>query len=77
METHLGSRHRDTVERIFGHPPSHNIEWREVASLLEAIGSRRGTRRPCPIRARGIAATGSGANRRNLTLPPPELKART
>ncbi len=39
METHLSSRHRDTVERIFGHPPGHNIEWREVVSLLETIGS--------------------------------------
>lgn len=39
MQTHLSSRHRDTVERIFSHPPSRNIEWREVVSLLETIGS--------------------------------------
>jgi hypothetical protein len=39
METHLSGRHRDTVERIFSHPPSHNIEWREVVSLLETIGN--------------------------------------
>ncbi len=39
MEAHLSSRHRDTVERIFSQPPSRNIEWREVVSLLEAIGS--------------------------------------
>lgn len=39
METHLSGRHRDTLERIFSHAPSHNIEWREVVSLLEAIGS--------------------------------------
>jgi hypothetical protein len=37
MEAHLSSRHRDTVERIFSHPPSRNIEWREVVSLLETI----------------------------------------
>ncbi len=39
MEAHLSSRHRDTVERIFSHPPSRNIEWHEVVSLLEAIGT--------------------------------------
>ena len=39
MQTHLSSRHRDTVERIFSHPPNRNIEWREVVSLLETIGS--------------------------------------
>jgi hypothetical protein len=39
MQEHLSSRHRDTVERIFSQPPSSNIEWREVVSLLEAIGT--------------------------------------
>ncbi len=39
MEAHLSGRHRDTVEKIFSEPPSRNIEWREVVSLLEAIGS--------------------------------------
>ena len=39
MEAHLSNRHRDTVERIFSRPPSHNIEWREVVSLLEAVGT--------------------------------------
>jgi len=39
MEAHLSNRHRDTVERIFSQPPSRNIEWREVVSLLEAIGT--------------------------------------
>jgi hypothetical protein len=37
MEAHLSSHHRDTVERIFSHPPNRNIEWREVISLLETI----------------------------------------
>jgi hypothetical protein len=36
---HLDSRHRDTVRQIFEHPASHNIEWRAVMSLLEAIGT--------------------------------------
>ncbi len=37
MTTDLNHRHRDTVEKIFRHP-SGNVEWREVLSLLEAVG---------------------------------------
>jgi hypothetical protein len=37
--TDLNSDHRDTLERIFGHPSSSNIEWRQVLSLLEALGA--------------------------------------
>jgi hypothetical protein len=36
---HLDSRHRDTLRQIFEHPTSHNIEWRAVVSLLEAVGT--------------------------------------
>lgn len=39
MEAHLNNHHRDTVEKIFGHPTSRNIEWRQVLSLLETIGT--------------------------------------
>ncbi|MGB0093531.1 MAG: hypothetical protein WBP81_13510 [Solirubrobacteraceae bacterium] len=39
MEAHLSNRHRDTVDRIFSQPPSHNIQWREVVSLLETVGT--------------------------------------
>jgi hypothetical protein len=39
VEAHLGSHHRDTVKRIFARPTSHNIEWHEVVSLLDAIGT--------------------------------------
>jgi hypothetical protein len=35
----LNNHHRDTLEQIFSHPSSGNIEWRHVLSLLEAIGS--------------------------------------
>jgi len=35
----LDGRHRDTLRRIFEHPTSHNVEWREVVSLLEAVGT--------------------------------------
>ena len=34
----LDHRHRDTLRQIFQHPASHNIEWRAVMSLLEAVG---------------------------------------
>jgi hypothetical protein len=39
MSEHLSSRHRDTVERIFSQPQSGNIAWREVLSLLDALGT--------------------------------------
>jgi hypothetical protein len=38
MTPHLTSHHRRTVEEIFAHPTSGNIEWRQVESLLAAIG---------------------------------------
>lgn len=41
---HLSNHHRDTLRKIFEHPASHNIEWKDVVSLLEATGtvSQRG-----------------------------------
>lgn len=36
---HLDHRHRDTLRKLFEHPPSHNVEWREVVSLLKAVGT--------------------------------------
>lgn len=39
MEPHLNNHHRDTIEKIFSHPASGNIEWRQVLSLLETIGT--------------------------------------
>jgi hypothetical protein len=36
---HLEHHHRDTVQKIFSHPSSANIEWRELRSLLEAVGT--------------------------------------
>jgi hypothetical protein len=35
----VNADHRVTLERIFRHPASVNIEWRQVLSLLEAVGS--------------------------------------
>jgi hypothetical protein len=36
---HLTSHHRDTLLQVFQHPTSHNVEWHDVLSLLEAVGS--------------------------------------
>ncbi len=38
MAGNLHGRHRDTVEKIF-EPGNRNVEWREVESLLAAIGT--------------------------------------
>ena len=39
MNSHLSSHHRLTIEKIFRHPAGGNIEWRQVLSLLEDLGS--------------------------------------
>jgi len=36
---HLSGRHRHTLGTIFQHPTSHNLEWHDVLSLLESVGS--------------------------------------
>jgi hypothetical protein len=36
---HFSNHHRNTLRQLFQHPVSHNIEWRAVVSLLEAVGS--------------------------------------
>lgn len=35
----LDGHHRSTVEKIFNHPVSHNIQWHDVLSLLESVGT--------------------------------------
>ena len=39
MAEHLSSHHRTTIEKIFQHPTSGNVEWRQARSLLEAVGT--------------------------------------
>jgi hypothetical protein len=39
MASHLSSHHRATVEKLFSHPASGNVEWRQTLSLLEAVGT--------------------------------------
>jgi hypothetical protein len=35
----LDSHHRATLKRIVAHPVSHNIQWHDVLSLLERVGT--------------------------------------
>ena len=35
--TKLDAHHRKTVEKLFTHPTSHNIQWHDVLSLLQAV----------------------------------------
>lgn len=35
----MNTHHRETLEQIFRHPTSHNIEWRRVEHLFEALGA--------------------------------------
>jgi hypothetical protein len=37
--SHLDAHNRATVDKIFGHPVSHNIQWHDVLSLLERAGT--------------------------------------
>ena len=39
MNRDLNNHHRDTLQRILSHPASGNIEWRQVLSLLNAVGT--------------------------------------
>ena len=36
---HLNGHHRKTLASVFRHPTSHNVEWHDVLSLLNTIGS--------------------------------------
>ena len=39
MAADLGTHHRRTLAKLFEHPPSSNVEWRELESLLDAVGT--------------------------------------
>jgi hypothetical protein len=39
MAADLNHHHRVTLEKIYSHPLSGNVEWRQVLSLLEAVGT--------------------------------------
>jgi hypothetical protein len=38
-QSSLNNHHRDTLRKILEHPSSGNVEWRQVISLVEAVGS--------------------------------------
>ena len=68
---HLDNRHRDTLRQIFAHPLSHNIEWRAVRSLLEAVGT-------VTVRHDGKVAIGIGSMQEVLEPPTgKDIDART
>jgi len=35
----LDGHHRATVEKIYQHPVSHNIQWHDVLSLLQSVAT--------------------------------------
>jgi hypothetical protein len=39
MNSHVSSHHRGTIEKLFSHPAGGNVEWRQVLSVLEDLGS--------------------------------------
>jgi hypothetical protein len=36
---HRAASHERTLEQLFQHPLAHNVEWRDVVRLLEAVGT--------------------------------------
>jgi hypothetical protein len=36
--TEVDGEHRATIEKILRHPAGGNVEWRQVRSLLDAVG---------------------------------------
>ena len=34
----MSHRHHTTIDRLFAHPTSHNIHWREIVALFGELG---------------------------------------
>jgi hypothetical protein len=45
MPIKLDHHHRLTVQKIYGHPLNHNIQWHDVLSLLARFGEVHETHR--------------------------------
>lgn len=45
MPFKLDHHHRLTLDKVFGHPLNHNIQWHDVVSLLERFGEVHETHR--------------------------------
>ena len=39
MSEHLNNHHRNTLQELLDHQHTGNMHWREVRSLLEAVGT--------------------------------------
>src|SRR5579871_5638594 len=39
QKIHLNHKHAHTLQQIFQHPPSHNLEWHDVIGLIKEIGT--------------------------------------
>ena len=64
----MNTRHRETLEKILSHPTPHNIEWRRIERLFEALGAEltEGHSGRVKIRLAGHEATFSRPHRKNL-----------
>ncbi len=68
MPTKLDHRHRLTVQKIFGHPLNHNIQWHDVCSLLARFGEVHETHRGNWAVSTGDETVSFGSSRtRDLT----------
>lgn len=38
-QVELDGHHKATLEKIFSHPTSHNIQWHDVLSLLQGVAA--------------------------------------
>ena len=39
QKTHLSHKHLHTLQQIFQHPASHNLEWHDVVALVNQLGT--------------------------------------
>ena len=39
QETHMSHKHTHTLQQIFQHPASHNLEWHDVVALVKHSGT--------------------------------------
>jgi hypothetical protein len=59
----LDAHHLATVEKIFNHPVSHNIQWHDVLSLLHSVAHVKEEADGRPKRSTPLGITISTSNR--------------
>jgi hypothetical protein len=62
--SHLSHEHRETLERVFAHPTSGNIEWRQVRSLLTTRTHQKRHARRLPTHPRRLTSADLQGNLR-------------